>query len=788
MKLIKFLPEIESKEQFDDLISRAAWHLNILEGYSFEVYFSGYVPNREKIECPDGFDLNSQACISEFLNRTKLTEYNGLEPSICDNAAAIIKWKEDDDNLNDFLKKNAKCTIYRTDPILVRQEGSFYIQCAFDLTENKQELISESGVKFQKLFERIGTYKSSWVLATGPSIENYVNHDFSSSLTIACNSTIFDDDLVSKTNPLILVFADPIFHFGISEYAGKFRAKVSERMSNNHDLTIVVPFKYYRLLTNIFPQFRERIIGVPFVHDKDFNFNLQSEFYVKTTSNILTLLLLPVAGTFSKNINILGCDGRPFENDDYFWGHGDTVQINDKMKNIQQVHPGFFDIDYNEYYFEHCHTLECLFQKGESSGMSFVHHADSYIPALRDRNSDFKVSNYFANKHCLLLEPDGIGGTGHYVNWYNQVIDELAKRNNSVRVFCNKKQDVKLYNAAAENVFSSHSWGISRGDWCFARNFKSHTSYVTFFDQLKSATLKYCKDNEVDHLTVFMYYGSVQILAGLHELRTDLKREGIALSVSICLFHESVILSDKVKAPRIPPQARSILMEGLAQSDSYNITSVTKELSDNLYNQIGVRTDVMPNPIPAGQYEEGVTTIHESKSSSYRVVFPCALRDEKGSNEVYKLLVDIRNGNVDLTGIEIVCRKPSSFKDTIIPNVSWICDDLSEEQYRSLLSSADIVVIPYLAPQFSYRTSGIIVDALYARKPLIVMENTWLASVVKEYYCGLAIKYFSSWSFISSIRTIKDKGEFLRSNAVNSYNKYKIDNSWCNLVKIMFDK
>lgn len=785
MKIIKFLPAIQTAEQYSDLISRSAWHLNILKEYSFEFFYEGDDFSGAEVCCPEGFDTKTQEHVKEFLSRSSFTRLEELSPSICDDASAFIKWQEDNEELNDFLKKNSKCTIYRTDANLVRQEGSFYIQCAFDLTENKDALIEESNRKFKKVLEKLGRYNNAWVLATGPSIENYANHDFSNSLTIACNSTIFDDALVEKTNPRILVFADPIFHFGISEYAGKFREKVVERMGSL-DLTIVVPFKYYRLLVSVFPQYKDRIIGVPFIHDRDFNFDLVKDFYVKTTANILTLLLLPVAGTFSNKVNILGCDGRPFEQDNYFWGHGNTVQINDKMKNIQQVHPGFFDIDYNEYYFEHCHTLECLFRTGESQGMTFTHHANSYIPALRDRNSEFKLTSKVENQHCLLIEPDGIGESGHYVNWYNQVIDELHSRNNSIHVFCNKKQDPSLYRASVSRIFSSHSWGISRGDWCFTRSFENHSSFTNFFKQLEDGIREHCKREQVEQLSLFMYYGSVQILSGLHKVRSTLKKEGISLSISLCLFHESVILSDNIKEPRLPPQARTILLEGLAQADSYRIASVTKDLKYNLYKRIGVQTEVMPNPIPAGQFEG--TLAKKKESTNCRVLFPCALRDEKGSKQVEQLLNDVQSGEVKLQGIEIVCRKPANLTQDKISNVSWVPDNLSEQEYRMLLVSAEIIVIPYLAPQFSYRTSGIIVDAMYAGKPIIVMEDTWLAAEVRKYHCGLGVKYFSSHSFATAIEVVRSNLTFLNTHASRSFGKYQLDNSWMKLVEVMFDR
>lgn len=787
MERVSFFPSVESSTELSDLICRAAWHLNYLTGHEFIIYSKSKNLSLDDVFLKDGFSNEVSNNIEGFKKKVKLIyAENERTKENVQTADAILKWQEDDVQLNTFLKENAKCTIYRTDPNRVRQEGSFYIQCAFDSLTNKPSLIEECEFKFAKFAENLGKFDKSWVLATGPSVDEYKNHDFTDCLTVACNSTVLDDDLVNKCKPKILVFADPIFHFGVSEYAGEFRKVVVQRLQTT-DITIIVPFKYYALLLSIFPNYSDRIIGVPFNHEIDFNLDISQSFIVKTTSNILTLLLLPVASTFSRSINILGCDGRSFDEDDYFWGHGKTVQINSKMQNIQDVHPGFFKIDYNEYYFEHCHTLECLMQSGESIGKKYMHHANSFIPALRDRNPKFKVQYNCVKKHCLLAEPDGIGMAGHYVPWHNQVINELQKRENKVTVLCNKKQDNSLYACQAKNVFTSHSWGISRGDWCFKKGFEEHSSFKIFFTELGTAVKSYCSEANAQEITLFMYYGSVQILFGMHLLKTELKQHNIKLNVSICLFHESVILDNAIKVPRLPPNARKILLEGLAQVDSYSIASVTGRLKDYLYEKLAVVTAVMPNPIPSGS---SYTRLHKKSvdSPKFKVVFPCALRQEKGGNLVKKLLEDILSGEVETADYKFYVRKVEGIELDGVDKISWINDDMLDDEYMQFLMSADVIVIPYLAPQFTYRTSGIIVDAIYAKKPILALNGTWLADVVKQYHTGLTITPYSSNSFISAIKVMKSNVKILSKYTSISFEKYEKENSWSYLVNVMFDR
>lgn len=784
MKYITSFPEVTSISELSDLIFRAAWHFDFLEGFTFNVLTNKEL-SIEAIKLPDGFSTEAKEKVASFVKKLVLTKSDTHDyVEYISNSTAIIKWVEDDVQLNIILKKHAKCTIYRVDPKLVRQEGSFYIQCAYDLLLDKENLILESKNKFMALKNELGNYKESWLLATGPSVDNYIHHNFDDALTIACNSTVLDNELMKRCNPKILVFADPIFHFGISQYAQEFRKIVADKLKST-DITVIIPFKYYALLCSIFPQYKHRIIGVPLDASIDFNSDISESFSVKSTANILTLLLLPVATTFSDSVNILGCDGRPFEEDDYFWGHGKTVQINSKMDNIQQVHPGFFKIDYNEYYFEHCHTLECLMRKGESEGKTFKHHANSFIPALRDRNESYKLTKSIKGKHVLLIEPDGIGVNGHYVPWYNQVLGELDKHNTQVTVLCNLKQDPALYNSKGINVFTSHSWGISRGDWCFKKGYETHASFIRFFDELESAAINYCKLNNTNEITFFMYYGSTQILSGFHAVIKKLKALKIKVYLSICLFHESVILNSNITEPRLPPNARSVLLEALSQSDSYTVTSVTKALQDYIYKKVNVQTLVMPNPIPNGITENDTQYMEYDQSRAYRIVFPCALREEKGGLLVTRLIQDIIKNKVNKEGFHFFVRRIEGVNIDGIDCITWIENNISDEEYDSLLSNADSIVIPYLAPHFTYRTSGIVVDAMAAKKPIIVMEDTWLADVVKANNAGIAIRYYSSSSFMSALVVFRSNQKLLSKYSKVSFERYHLEHSWMSLVKKM---
>ena len=773
MKVV-FYPEFNSIEEFSDIYFRAVWHFNHVQDFDVEFLVNSSVAVTKRA-LPKSFDADIGRIEPDFYKRVSINKSPESFKRSIESADIVMKWQETEE-VNSFVSRLKNKKIYRVDPSRVRQEGSFYIQSVFDSSTQLKDQIRESKDKFQNLVEKLGDFDSSWVLATGPSVEQYKHFDFDNSLVIACNSTVLDDDLFSKTSPKILVFADPIFHFGVSRYAAEFRKIVLKRLKTS-DINIVIPLKYYSLLTSVFSEYSDRIIGIEFDNKIDFNLDLRSLFKVKTTSNILTLLLLPLATTFAKSVNVLGCDGRPFENDDYFWGHGKSVQINSEMDNIQEVHPGFFKIDYNEYYFEHCHILDVMVSKAYKSGIKIQHKAPSFIPALRDT---FALSvKELTFDHAVIIEPDGIGTNGHYVPWHNQLISELKKFNKSITVLCNRKQNASLYDAEAVNTFTSHSWAISRSDWSKKKNFVDHASYKKFASELES----YLEENKSKYtgkiLTLFCYYGSIQIVDILNKLKRKSKNLGIDLRFSVCLFHESVILNSDQKTPKLPPQARTVLLEALAQRDTYNIRSVTERLSTFFYDAIEVDIPFMANPLPASKD----TPVTKCSNDRFTVLFPCALREEKGSEIVKQFATFIDSANSD---IAMLSRPLVDVEENVEKGRCYISEDLNDEAYRSLLLNSDVIVIPYLAPQFTYRTSGIIVDAMLAGKPVITIEGTWLSDIVKRYKFGLSVKYFSPFSLMSAINTIRKNHRFFGPNAKSSFEKYNEQNSWANLVDEMF--
>ena len=226
--------------------------------------------------------------------------------------------------------------------------------------------------------------KYSYIFTSGPTFEKYKDIKYkNNSLKIICNSIIKNTDFLDHINgPDIITFADPVFHFGPSEYAKQFRKDLI-KVVKKYNSFIVIPQSNVPLFIEHFPEIKNNIIGLS-INDK-LNFPTSKNLFVKSTANILTLFMVPIASTLTKIISIIGADGRePGEN--YFWKHNDKAQYTDKMESVFLEHPSFFrDRNYEDYYKTHCDLLEDLIIFGEFKNNVYYSSTNSYIPALKER-------------------------------------------------------------------------------------------------------------------------------------------------------------------------------------------------------------------------------------------------------------------------------------------------------------------------------------------------------------------------------------------------------------------
>lgn len=265
------------------------------------------------------------------------------------------------------------------------EECQVWLNLSSKIGGNYSFRVAESAARYKALVERHRT-KRAYVFGTGPNLSLAKDHDYRQGVVIACNSMVKNTVMLDQMRPPLLVAGDPIFHAGASAYAADFRTALYEAMEryNADFLTNQRDFRIYHATAPA--HLRERIIGAPADWGVSMNANTTEKFTFTACPNVLTLFLLPIGVAMStEELFVAGCDGRSLTDNKYFWAHDKSVQFNDKMSVIQEAHPSFFDLSYDEYYYLHCETVAAWIGEAETVGRRVVNMTPSFIPALSKR-------------------------------------------------------------------------------------------------------------------------------------------------------------------------------------------------------------------------------------------------------------------------------------------------------------------------------------------------------------------------------------------------------------------
>lgn len=249
----------------------------------------------------------------------------------------------------------------------------------------RRGLANHSRDVYELLAARAGGSDEAYVFGTGPSLDRVFDLEVpEDALSVICNSIVRDENLLDHLKPDVLTFADPVFHFGPSEYAARFRED-AVRAVREHDIVVALPEEYRGLLVGHYPDLADRTVGLRSVLD-GFRFPNVERLATLDTSNIMTKLMLPVASSLADRVRIVGADGRE-EGESYFWEHSDVGQYDDALMNTAfETHPAFFrDRVYTDYYQQHVEMLTELIEFGEARGVTYDSVTPSHVPCLAER-------------------------------------------------------------------------------------------------------------------------------------------------------------------------------------------------------------------------------------------------------------------------------------------------------------------------------------------------------------------------------------------------------------------
>ncbi len=284
--------------------------------------------------------------------------------------------------------------------------SSAWLKATSNNGEGTAEQLREARARFAAIAKAC-TAKRAFLFGTGPSFDKVDLAALPPGLRIATNSMVANPDVLEQLKPDIIVASDPIFHAGPSRYAYEFRHKLVSAIER-YDAKFIFPMRDVGVYTAHLPaHIQHQLIPVPLTSPGQINYRMSESLSTATTGNVMTLLLLPVAASLTKELVLGGFDGRSLEANDYFWQHSSTVQINSEMASIQQAHPAFFAIDYDDYYLTHIDVVRRYLDTLETNGYRICCLTDSHVPALKSRfDSDLDLLNIQPSPDVSVIMPN----------------------------------------------------------------------------------------------------------------------------------------------------------------------------------------------------------------------------------------------------------------------------------------------------------------------------------------------------------------------------------------------
>lgn len=274
---------------------------------------------------------------------------------------------------------------YKTNPV----DGWAWHEALNLVSPIQQSEIQESKKRLLEYKQGLSQYTTSLILGTGPSLIKARKLVHLDCYKIACNTIVKDTQLWAQLRPHFIVAGDAIYHFGHNKYATSFRNDLKKCLALNEAI-FIYPALYHPFVKKEFSRFTHLLVPIPTGTSDQINYNLFEDFSLPAIGNVLNLLLLPLSTSLTKNIYLLGFDGRA-PDDKLFWSNSNDHSYAEFIPDIQVKHPMFFEyfID-NKNPFKYVNTvhgdsLDNNLTALEKLGFEFALISKSYTPTLQKR-------------------------------------------------------------------------------------------------------------------------------------------------------------------------------------------------------------------------------------------------------------------------------------------------------------------------------------------------------------------------------------------------------------------
>jgi hypothetical protein len=405
---ILFWPPFPNRDSLHDQLFRSLWHFlpyasrieRLIFPYSgddFLLIDAAQLVDLAKVFLGRDYDPAIADYAKKFAGKIKIVSHrDGVPLDATRRLHGLVVWNVASAPLNAAAREMAEatgCQVAWVDPQHVPQETIEIIRFALGLLTKDEidAMLSQSVYRFSEHFKR-WQGRAMNVFGNGPTLQQVVDavaaktFDPGPTLRVVCNSTIADRAALDVLQPEILIAGDPVQHSGASLYAGRFRADLAQAMLADDRRVFITQLGFVPYFQQALPaSTHHRIIGVGNDRRREFNVDLTRAFFSAATANIFTMLVLPVAFTISKQVDIYGCDGQAFAAATKPWGHAKEDDYMGKMAVTHRLHPGFWARNFAEELVAYYSDMEEIITLAESNGRRVRSLTPSYVPALARR-------------------------------------------------------------------------------------------------------------------------------------------------------------------------------------------------------------------------------------------------------------------------------------------------------------------------------------------------------------------------------------------------------------------
>lgn len=291
---------------------------------------------KEKIEQLDTPQFQQNYIDHHRIRYSTKNVWRVLAPTICTDFSKVMFSNNSRMYLSDPERNTFDCT---SDWVELAKRYSPY---------QDHDIIETSKVNLYSLASK--SKEKSLLLGNGPSIDSYkFTSDPCSSMVFGCNTLIWSESLKNIKFDIYSAMDRALF-FSSSKFTQLFWDSLLKRQAKD-DFYFLTTLDLAHLVLTKWPHLYPRLIALDMTDEK-LKVPTMESLKVKYAASVLTSLMLPLAISFGRNIELLGVDGSVSTKNQRIWSH--HLNALDELRDqTAQVHPTKHRIRDKESWYKH---------------------------------------------------------------------------------------------------------------------------------------------------------------------------------------------------------------------------------------------------------------------------------------------------------------------------------------------------------------------------------------------------------------------------------------------------